>query len=421
MRFHSLADWLAWQERLHPRSIDLGLERVREVAGRMGLLEPAPVVITVAGTNGKGSCVAMLEAMLAGAGYRVGAYTSPHLLRYNERVRICGEEAGDAALCESFARIDAARGAISLSYFEFGTLAALDLFARAGLDAMLLEVGLGGRLDAVNILDADVAIVSSVGVDHREWLGQTRESIGREKAGIFRPGRPAVCGDPQPPASIEQEAARLGTPLYRLGREFRAEPADEGWRYRGPGAPEGRVLPDPALPGAAQRRNAACALAALGLLEARLPLPPGAVERGLTGLRLPGRFQRFAGPVETVLDVAHNPDSARTLAELLRAHPVEGRLHAVFALLGDKDLAEVVAPLADAVDDWHVGALSGARARPVRRLAAELRARVPGRPVTAHATVGRAYEAARAAARPGDRVLVFGSFYTVAEVLAMLV
>lgn len=394
---------------------------MREVAGRMGLLEPEPVVITVAGTNGKGSCVAMLEAILTASGYRVGAYTSPHLLRYNERVRICGREVEDAALCESFARIDAARGGISLSYFEFGTLAALDLFAAAGLDVMLLEVGLGGRLDAVNILDPDVAIVSSVGVDHREWLGETRESIGREKAGIFRTGRPAVCGDPQPPLSLEEEAERLGTPLYRLGREFHAQPEAGGWRYRGPGAPDGRLLPEPALPGAAQRRNAACALAALGLLEARLPLPAAAVERGLTGLRLPGRFQRLPGPVETVLDVAHNPDSARILAELLRAHPVQGRLHAVFALLSDKDLAEVVAPLADAVDAWYVGALTGARARPVERLAAELQARVPGRPVAAHATVTEAYKAARAAARAGDRVLVFGSFYTVAEVLSLLV
>lgn len=420
MRFSTLAEWLAWQETLHPKAIDLGLERVRVVAQRMGLLAPAPVVITVAGTNGKGSCVALLEAILRAAGYRVGAYTSPHLMRYNERVRVDGQEAADADLCASFERIDAARGEVSLSYFEFGTLAALDIFQRARLDVAVLEVGLGGRLDAVNIVDADASILSSVGIDHREWLGDTREQIGREKAGVFRSGRPAVCGDLQPPRSVAEVAGSVGAHLLQLGADFQVEAAGPSWTWRS-GADVLEGLPIPALPGEAQLRNAACVLTALRALASRLPVQRAAIEQGLRAVRLTGRFQRIAGPVETVLDVAHNPDSAQTLARLLTAQPCPGRTLAVFAVLADKDLAGILAPLGGVIDAWYLGGLTGPRARRVEALGEDLGRLLPGAVHSQHPTVAEAYAAAAVHAVPGDRIVVFGSFHTVAEVLGRLV
>jgi len=417
MRFQTLDEWLAWQETAHSSAIDLGLERVGAVARQLGLTTPPHPVITVAGTNGKGSCVAYLEAIYRAAGYRVGAYTSPHLVRYNERVRIDGEPVGDTVLCEAFARIDEARGETSLSYFEFGTLAALEIFRQHGVDVALLEVGLGGRLDAVNILDADLALITSIGIDHVEWLGGDRESIGREKAGIMRGDRPAVCGDLNPPASLLAHAASVGAQLYRLGEEFDCERDDDGWSW----AYDDLVheeLPAPALAGSVQYDNAASVLMGVELLRERLPVARRDIEAGLLTARLAGRMQRIAGPAETVLDVAHNPDSARSLAEALAADPVSGQTWVVFSVLADKDLEAIVEPFVHRVDGWYVGGLDVARGRPTGAMADELQALVPaGVHVERHPTVFEAYEAARRQAAPGDRIVVFGSFYTVAAVL----
>lgn len=416
----TLADWLAWQETQHPRLIDLGLECVSSVLRRMGLAQPPHAIITVAGTNGKGSSVALLEAIYRAAGYRVGAYTSPHLLRYNERVRVLGFDASDAQLCEAFARIDAARGEISLSYFEFGTLAAFDIFQHAQLDIAILEVGLGGRLDAVNILDADVALVTSLGIDHVEWLGPDRESIAREKAGIFRAGRPAICGDPDVPQSLRAHAREISAPLYCLERDFGYSAAAGDWswwgRY-GDTSVHYAQLPFPGLRGAFQLRNAAAVLMALQALMPRLPVRADAVQQGLLGVKLPGRFQVLSGPVTRIFDVAHNPHGAEVLARTLKEYPCAGQTLAVFSMLADKDIAGVVGMMREVIGQWHVAALPAARAASAERLVQILGENAPQAVVHEHGNVTEAYQAAMAQARPGDRIVVFGSFYTVAEVL----
>ena len=298
-RFQTLAGWLNWQEGLHPKKIDLGLERVADVASRLGTLQLEQTVITVAGTNGKGSSVAFLESILSAAGYRVGTYTSPHLFRYNERIRINSHEVDDAALCEAFAAVDEARGTSTLSYFEFGTLAALQLFSQAPLDIVVLEVGLGGRLDAVNIIDATVALVTSVGIDHCAWLGTDRESIGREKAGIFRATRPAICSDPAPPASVEKHAQKIGADWYCLGQAYDYTEEPGGWTWRGAGRAL-EALPCPSLPGKHQLNNAAGVLMALELLSGQHPVTRAAIEQGLQSVSLPGRCQVVAGAVEQI-------------------------------------------------------------------------------------------------------------------------
>jgi dihydrofolate synthase/folylpolyglutamate synthase len=422
MRFETLEQWLAWQETLHPKAIDLGLERVARVAGRLGLLQPAHAVITVAGTNGKGSTVALLESIYRCAGYRVGAYTSPHLLRYNERIRIHGALASDEALCRAFDAVDSARGEESLSYFEFGTLAALWLFREAAPDVVILEVGLGGRLDAVNIVDPDVAVVTSIGIDHEAWLGSDREGIGAEKAGIFRATRPAVCGDPQPPASIEKTAQTLGAELHMAGQDFSWQAGSSGrdWRWQGPGAVVLEDLPMPALSGPIQFNNAATALTAVTLLQARLPVSREALERGLEQVRLPGRFQRLRDNPLVILDVVHNPQGAQVLAASLAHQPVPGRTLAVLAMMADKDVTAVIAALAAQVDRWFAAGLPDVpRAMTVQALGERLAAAVGAAEVSRHATVASAYQGACAAAGPGDRVLVLGSFYTVSQVLAL--
>jgi dihydrofolate synthase/folylpolyglutamate synthase len=356
----------------------------------------------------------MLESILGAAGHRAGVYTSPHLLAYNERVRVAGREATDRELCAAFARVEAVRGDSELTYFEFGTLAALDLFRRADLDAMVLEVGLGGRLDAVNLLDPDVAVVTTVGLDHQDWLGPDRESIGREKAGIFRPGRPAVYGGADPPASLLGHARELGVRLHRLGQEFGHRLQGQTWTWWAGGrSVDG--LPLPALAGAFQLDNAAAALMALDCLGARLPVTADALASGLASVRLPGRLQRLPGAVEWLLDVAHNPQAAQAVAAYLESHGVAGTTHALLAMLGDKDADGVIAALAPLVQSWHVAGLPGPRGAPAQRLLDALaRAGIRG---TGHAGVAEARCALQALARPGDRVLVLGSFLTVAEVL----
>ncbi len=415
----TLQDWLAHIECQHPNAIEMGLDRVRAVAAALALAPPARRVVTVAGTNGKGSTVAFIEAIAREAGLRTGAYTSPHLLSYAERVRIDGTEAGEAELVEAFAAVEAARGDTPLTYFEFGTLAALWLFARAGLDLAILEVGLGGRLDATNIVDPDVAVVTTVDLDHQDWLGGDREAIGREKAGIARAWKPLVLGDDDPPASVLRHAYAIGASALRIGCDFFFEPVDEAsWRWREVGCV--LDLPRPALSAPVQLRNAAVAIAALRALD--IDLPEAAIARGGAGARLPGRLQQFeVDGVRVAVDVGHNPQAARALAAWLRATPAAGRTHAVYAALGDKDVAMVVDAFDGAVDAWWLAGSLGAGPRGMGAgdLAARLAAtRVPV--AGSFADPPAALAAALHASGRGDRILVFGSFHAADEALRAL-
>ena len=416
-----LSQWLEYIQRQHPESIELGLDRVREVATRLGLGRPAAQVITVAGTNGKGSTVAFIEAIARAGGWKVGAYTSPHLLRYNERVRIEAEEVADDALVAAFAVVEAARVDTPLTYFEFGTLAALWLFQRASLDLVVLEVGLGGRLDAVNLVDADVAVVTTVDIDHTGWLGSDRESIGREKAGIARAWKPLVLGEVDPPSSVLRHAYAIGANAIRLGSDFFHEPVDAAhWRWREVGA-ELR-LPAPRLAAPPQRANASTAIAALRALPRALP--EAAFAQGVATATLPGRLQCLQRDgVEIVLDVAHNPQAARELAAWLRRRSPAPTV-AVFAALADKDAAGMVQALAGQVGHWYLAGLEQAgRGQDVDSLAARLAGTVAGVATgvsSGDARVADALARAIAAVAPGGRVLVFGSFHTVAEALQAL-
>ncbi|QGU32680.1 bifunctional tetrahydrofolate synthase/dihydrofolate synthase [Thermochromatium tepidum] len=418
VRFTTLDDWLVWQSNLHPRRMDLGLERVGAVWARLapeGGRLPCPV-ITVGGTNGKGSTVAMIEAMALAAGYHCGVYTSPHLCRYNERVRLDGVPVADEALCESFARIDRARGEISLTYFEFGTLAALDRFARARPDLVVLEVGLGGRLDAVNLIDAEVSVVTSIGLDHTDWLGEDLESIAREKAGIFRAGRPAIIGQRDAPETLRAEATRIGALPLQLGRELDHAPTAEGWVWTGPDG-QRLALPVPALRGPFQLDNATAAIAALQALREQLPVPVNAIRAGLQRVRLPGRFQVMSGDITWILDVAHNGEAATALAANLRAFACPGRLRAVLAVLADKSPERLVAPLRDLVNDWYLAQSEDARALPVRTLSERLDGLIGAHRRGAFGSVADAIGAALAESMPGDALLILGSFTTVGQAL----
>jgi dihydrofolate synthase/folylpolyglutamate synthase len=414
----SAADWLEFIERQHPKAIDLGLERVNEVLGRLGARLACPV-FTVAGTNGKGSTCAMLEAILRAAGYRTALYTSPHLVRFNERVRIGGAETSDAALAGALAAVEGARAGVPLTYFEFGTLAALWLFAREQPEAVVLEVGLGGRLDAVNVLDADCAVVTSIAIDHVEYLGRSRDAIGREKAGIFRAGRPAVVSDPDPPQSVEHAARSAGARLLRLGREFGYAVEGNQWSYWGPGGRRGG-LAHPALRGAAQLRNASAALCALDSLADRLPVAMQDVRRGLAGVALAGRFQVLPGRPQVVLDVAHNPEAAKTLADNLAASGFAPETIAVCGMLRDKDIAGVLRALAPRVTRWHLASLGGPRAASASELAAHLGSAGARAPVFLHDAPASAFAAARGDATQDDKIVVFGSFLTVGEVMSKI-
>jgi dihydrofolate synthase/folylpolyglutamate synthase len=414
----SLAQWLEFIGRQHPNAIALGLDRVRDVLARMDVRIACPVV-TVAGTNGKGSVCAMLEAILHASGRRVGLYTSPHLLRYNERVRLGTREAEDEPLAQAFAAVERVRGAVPLTYFEYGSLAAFWLFARDNPDALVLEVGLGGRLDAVNVLDADCAVVTNIGLDHMEYLGDTREAIGREKAGIFRAGRPAVLADADPPASVLEAAERLGTPLLRLGHEFGFRTHPGQWDYWGPGSKR-PALAHPALRGQRQLHNAAAALAALDALRERLPVSMQDVRRGLAEVVLPGRFQVLPGTPQLILDVAHNPAAAGALAENLGAAGYAAETLAVFGMLRDKDIAGVARALAPRVTRWHLGGLGGPRGTTAEALARILSAAGIRAPLFTHPGIPDALAAAREAAGENDNIVAFGSFLTVAEVMQSL-
>jgi dihydrofolate synthase/folylpolyglutamate synthase len=418
MSLTTLDAWLDYQQRIHPRAIELGLDRVREVWSRMGSPRPAPVVITVGGTNGKGSAIAFLEAMLRADGRRVGAYTSPHLLRYNERVRIDGADADDASLVGAFERIETARGDIALTYFEYGTLAALLLFADAGIDVALLEVGLGGRLDAVNIIDADAAIVTTVDLDHQDWLGDDRDSIGREKAGIFRSRRPAVIGDAHPPRGLLEEAARIGPDLRIAERDFFVDIGASNWTWRS--GEDVLVLPPPALRASSQHANAAAAIASLHALRATLGWNSDAIARGVAKARIDARLQRFASSPELIIEVAHNPQAARVLAAWLDAHPSAGRTLAVFGALSDKDVRGIVEPLRDVVSAWHLTGLAQESPRglsPTATLDLVQSARSGASIGSLNEDVGAALDAAFADAQPADRIIAFGSFFIAAAAM----
>ncbi|HZP91260.1 MAG TPA: bifunctional tetrahydrofolate synthase/dihydrofolate synthase [Burkholderiales bacterium] len=411
----ALNDWLVELERRHPRAIDLGLERVSRVRDAAGLRCNFPI-LTVGGTNGKGSTCAMLEAMLLRAGYRVGLYTSPHLIRYNERVRIEGRQASDAALVAAFERIESARAEVPLTYFEFGTLAAVELFIRSRVEIAVLEVGLGGRLDAVNAFDADCAVVTGVDIDHTEYLGATRETIGFEKAGIFRSGRPAVCGDQDPPRALLGHAEAIGAELLLIGRDFGFLAGATDWKYWSAHGKRSR-LPYPALRGRYQLGNAACAIAALESLHDRLAVDMGAIRRALVEVELPGRFQVLPGRPTVILDVGHNPQAARALRGNLEAMPRAGRTLAVFGMLADKDIAGVAGALAEVIDEWFVCSLPGPRGAAASSLASVIGSLRPDAGVSEHSDPAQAFAHARETARGDDRILVFGSFYTVSGVL----
>jgi len=416
----TLEDWLAHISAQHPAAIALGLDRVREVWQRVipaeAGIQPklAPAVVTVGGTNGKGSTCAILERILLESGYRVGLYTSPHIERYNERVRIQGEEASDELLAEAFERVEKARGDVALTYFEYGTLAAFAAFADAKLDAVILEVGLGGRLDAVNVIDADVSCVVTVDMDHMAFLGNDRDSIGFEKAGIYREGRPAIYGDTNPPKRLVQHAETIGAKLLLLGRDFGFETHERQWDFFGPFGAR-RALPMPALRGRWQLKNAAVALTALDMLAERLPVSLGEVKKGLALVSLPGRLQVVPGRPSIVLDVAHNPQAARSLASGLGDMPYAPRSLGVFAILADKDADGVIAAMRDRIDAWYVSAAQAERAASAAQVADALRKQGLGDRVRTFATVGAALEAARRDAGPDDRIVVLGSVYTAAE------
>ncbi|MBE9516657.1 MAG: bifunctional tetrahydrofolate synthase/dihydrofolate synthase [Proteobacteria bacterium] len=433
MRFNTLEGWLHWQESLHPNEIELGLDRVSLVLARLDLANPDFTVVTVAGTNGKGSSVAMLQSILLESGYRVGTYTSPHLLRYNERIQINGIPVDDNILCESFERVDQARDLssqqvsqtgsqqISLTYFEFGTLAAIDIFQRANVQIALLEVGLGGRLDAVNILDADVALITAIDIDHQSWLGTDRETIAREKAGILRPGQVAICADPNPPAALVDVAEKLSTLLFLPGEDFGVSSiTNKRWEWRGI-AGQLLELPLPTLAGDFQVANAAGVLAVVEQLYERKHIPRRVDEqeitRGLENASLPGRFQIAGEKPMQILDVAHNPHSARALADNLEQQICRGKTRAVVAMLADKDIPAVLSCMTGLVNQWYLASLHVPRGAPAQQLQDGL----DGQDSHIFDDVTSAYQAALSEADPEDRIVVFGSFFTVAEVLPQAV
>lgn len=415
----TLAEWLTILETLHPKTIALGLERVAQVRQRLDLAPSFPI-ITVGGTNGKGSVCAMLESMLHAAGYRVGCYTSPHLLHYNERVRIAKRQASDAELCVSFERIEQARGDIPLTYFEFGTLAAMQCFIDHRVDVAILEVGLGGRLDAVNVFDSDCAVIASIDIDHTDYLGDTREAIAYEKAGIMRSGRIAICADPDVPQAIRTQAQQVGAELWCIGEEFGFRQHQGQWDYFSRTGVR-NALPFPALRGAFQLHNASAALAALDALRDRLPVGMEAVRRGLVEVQLAGRFQFVPGKPALILDVAHNPHAARSLAQNLAGLPPCPHTWAVFAMLGDKDMAGVAAALDPHIDTWLVAGIDAPRGASSVELEQVLQRQNVRGEIKRCASVAGALRYACEAAGDNDRIIAFGSFHTVAEVMAATV
>ncbi|NOT84339.1 MAG: bifunctional tetrahydrofolate synthase/dihydrofolate synthase [Methylococcaceae bacterium] len=417
MHFDSLQEWLAWQEGLHSQVIDLGLERVNAVYSRLLPAGNHTPTLTVAGTNGKGSCIALLSEIYQAQGYRVGAFTSPHILQYNERICINGQPVSDALLCTAFERIEACRNDVSLSFFEFSTLAALDIFSRENIDVQLLEVGLGGRLDAVNIVAADVAIISSIGIDHADWLGDTREAIAIEKAGIFRAAMPAIIGDPCPPVTLIQAAKDCGAQLCCINQDFHYQCLEDRWVWQGRHK-QYLTLPFPALKGKHQFLNAAAVLAAIEQMQERLPVNERAICLGLMGVNLNGRFQFINSVVPVLLDVGHNPQAVGTLFEYVTQTFPHKRLHAVFAMMKDKDIRSVIEIMQPLVYDWVIAPLDNSRAASTPMLQAIFEevgvARVMGDFVDFKA----AFKYALHNSTADDLIVVFGSFFLVSAYLA---
>lgn len=417
----NLADWLAYLEQLHPSSIDMGLERLELVAKKLQLTRPAPLVITVTGTNGKGSTCAFITALLQSQGLTVGLYTSPHLIHYEERIAINGQLVNEHMLCDAFATIEQVRGEVSLTYFEFGTLAALLLFQQANLDAVVLEVGLGGRLDAVNIVDADIAVVTSIGIDHQEWLGNSRDSVAFEKAGIFRKNSPAVCGDDNPPISLLEQAEHKGTSLFIRGNHFTIDTLLDHWQWQGQNKQGEQLqlasIPLLSLPIA----NAAVALQVYALLD--LPWQPATLIKTLQEVKVTGRLARhticYKGKeVHFLLDVGHNPHAANFLADFLQQYPIQGNRYSVFGLLADKDLAGVISPLLPLVAHWAVAPLPSPRSNSAETLANYLIKKQ--QQVTTCDSIAKALTLQADKATPFDEILVVGSFYVVADALVWL-
>ncbi|WP_394753348.1 bifunctional tetrahydrofolate synthase/dihydrofolate synthase [Crenothrix sp.] len=418
MHFDSLQGWLTWQESLHPLAIDLGLERAAHIYHVLNPDAIKPPTITIAGTNGKGSCVAFLEAIYAAEGYCVGSYTSPHIQKYNERIRINGKPVSDALICEAFARIESAREDMSLSYFEFGTLAALDIFWRFNVDIQLLEVGMGGRLDAVNIIDADIALVSSIHIDHVDWLGATREAIGHEKAGIFRANTPAIVGDPNPPESLRQNAIDKHALLYCIGKDFSYQKQATGWNWT---AQDYTLteLPEPGLKGEHQYRNASSVIMAIQQLNDRMPVKESSIRSGLKNVNLPGRFQliELNNATPLLLDVGHNPEAVATLADYISAAYPKRRVHAIFSMMKDKDIASVLKIMAPVIHAWYFVPLTNPRAistSAVQDFFSQCQIANVSFDYTAFAG---AFAAAKKKCQNDDLLLVFGSFFLVSDCL----
>lgn len=419
LRFKTLNKWLNWQEGLHFTAIELGLERCRRVANNMGLLNSSYNVISVAGTNGKGSSIALLDCILRNAGYKVGRYTSPHLLRYNERICINGEQVTDTELCESFDRIDRARGDISLTYFEFGTLAALDLFRQHDVQLAILEVGLGGRLDAVNILDADVSLITSIDIDHQEWLGNDRESIAREKAGIFRNLSPAICSDPNPPKSLLDCSKALGTPISLLGRDYQFSYSDTSWAWRSKDmCLEG--LPRPMKYCNFQIQNASGVLMVLANIQDEYPVSIENIKHALGSFRLSGRFQIIPGDIPKILDVAHNRESIKALVENLKMVSCQGKTHIILGMLKGKEHRQVIKELEVVADSWHFVSIPHERGIEGKKLASEFRAINKSKDVSEYSSMREALDKIRKLSMPDDRIVITGSFYTVGAAIQIL-
>jgi len=416
MYLKNLDEWLNWQSSLHPREIELGLTRCRTVAQRLDLLPLPFPSISVAGTNGKGSSVVFLDSILSEAGYRIGRFTSPHLLRYNERICVAGIEASNSQICETFERIEAVRNEISLTYFEFSTLAALLIFKQQQVDLAILEVGLGGRLDSVNIVDSDIALITAIDIDHVDWLGNDREAIGFEKAGIFRTHQPAVCSDINPPQSLIQHAEQLQTPLYYLGRDFNyTKNPDKTWIWQDKKTTY--KLPLPSLQGDYQLQNAAGVLKVLELLNESFPVPESAIYQGLTNAQLLGRFQILSGRVTRILDVAHNPLGAKVLKDLLSQSPCQGKTHALVGMLKDKDIAAVFKILKETIAHWHLATLNVPRSASVACLVEHLNNIGINDNINTYLSIRDAYQYLLTSVSENDRVIVFGSFHTVQEAL----
>ena len=419
LRFRSIDKWLHWQESLHFTAIELGLERCRRVANNMGLLNPSYNVISVAGTNGKGSSIIMLDRILRNAGYKIGRYTSPHLLRYNERICINGNEATDTELCESFDRIDRARGDISLTYFEFGTLAALDLFRQHNVQLAILEVGLGGRLDAVNILDADISLITSIDIDHQEWLGNNRESIGREKAGIFRNLAPAICSEPNPPQSLLDCSEALGTPISILGSDYQFNLINDTWSWSTKNTHIER-LPRPMKYCDFQIQNASGVLMLLAKIRDEYPVSTENIKQGLSSFRLKGRFQIIPGAIPKILDVAHNRQSIKALVNNLKMIPCYGKTHIILGMLKDKDHQRVIKELIEITDTWHFVSISQDRGIEAKILTSELKALGRLENISEYSNVEEALDKIHKLSMPDDRIIITGSFYTVGAAIRYL-